>query len=158
MSEPQHYGVVEFDAKGHPHSIKEKPTHPKSNWALTGLYFYDANVVDIAASLEPSARGELEITDVNRAYLKSGELKVEKFGRGFAWLDTGTPEMLLEASEFVRTLDRRQGMKIACPEEIAYRSGWITDDQLASLAAKLGKNDYSRYLQKLIGSRDSHRQ
>jgi glucose-1-phosphate thymidylyltransferase len=153
VSDPQHYGVVEFDAKGRPHSIKEKPAHPKSNWALTGLYFYDVNVVDIAASLEPSARGELEITDVNRAYLKSGELTVEKFGRGFAWLDTGTPEMLLEASEFVRTLDRRQGMKIASPEEVAYRSGWITDDQLAALASNLGKNDYSNYLQKIIGTR-----
>jgi glucose-1-phosphate thymidylyltransferase len=150
VSEPQHYGVVEFDDKGKPHSIKEKPAHPKSNWALTGLYFYDANVIDIAASLEPSARGELEITDVNRAYLKSGDLTVEKFGRGFAWLDTGTPEMLLEASEFVRTLDRRQGLKIASPEEIAFRSGWITATELEALAVELGKNEYSRYLRKVL--------
>jgi glucose-1-phosphate thymidylyltransferase len=149
VHEPQHYGVVEFDAKGHPQSIEEKPAHPKSNWALTGLYFYDANVVHIAASLKPSARGELEITDVNRTYLKSGELTVEKFGRGFAWLDTGTPEMLLEASEFVRALDRRQGMKIASPEEISYRSGWISSDMLKKIILELGKNDYARYLQRI---------
>ena len=151
VSEPGQYGVVEFDANDRPLSIEEKPSHPKSDWALTGLYFYDSRVVDIAARLKPSARGELEITDVNRAYMELGELAVEKIGRGFAWLDTGTPEMLLEASEFVRTLDRRQGMKIASPEEIAYRSGWITDDQLAALATKLGKNDYSGYLQKIVG-------
>jgi glucose-1-phosphate thymidylyltransferase len=152
VSEPQQYGVVEFDAKGRPHSIKEKPTHPKSNWALTGLYFYDADVVDIAASLKPSARGELEITDINRDYLKSSELTVEKLGRGFAWLDTGTPEMLLEASEFVHTLDRRQGMKIASPEEIAFQSGWITAGDLETLAMKLGKNEYSRYLQRILAA------
>jgi len=152
VSEPQHYGVVEFDDRGQPHSIKEKPTHPKSNWALTGLYFYDADVVDIAATLKPSARGELEITDVNRDYLKSGELTVEKLGRGFAWLDTGTPETLLEASEFVHTLDRRQGMKIASPEEIAFQSGWITAGDLETLALQLGKNDYSRYLQRVLAA------
>jgi len=152
VSEPQHYGVVEFDARGRPHSIKEKPTHPKSNWALTGLYFYDADVVDIAASLKPSTRGELEITDINRDYLKSGELTVEKLGRGFAWLDTGTPEMLLEASEFVHTLDRRQGMKIASPEEIAFQSGWITAGDLETLALQLGKNEYSRYLQRVLAA------
>ncbi len=156
VSNPGQYGVVELDAAGRAKSIEEKPSHPKSDWAVTGLYFYDARVVEIAKALKPSARGELEITDVNRAYMESGELAVEKFGRGFAWLDTGTPEMLLEASEFVRTLDRRQGMKIASPEEIAFRSGWIDADQLAALAAKLGKNDYSRYLQKLIGG--SHHQ
>jgi len=150
VSDPKQYGVVEFDAKGDATSIEEKPAHPKSNWALTGLYFYDHRVVEFAAKLKPSARGELEITDLNRLYLERGELAVEKIGRGFAWLDTGTPEMLLEASEFVRTLDQRQGMKIASPEEIAYRAGWITDDQLASLATKLGKNDYSRYLQKIV--------
>ncbi len=150
VSDPERYGVVEFDAKGRAVAIKEKPKHPKSNWALTGLYFYDASVVDIAATLKPSERGELEITDVNRAYLKSGELVVEKMGRGFAWLDTGTPETLLEASEFVHTLDRRQGMKIASPEEIAYHSGWITDHELKTLAAALGKNDYSSYLLKVL--------
>jgi glucose-1-phosphate thymidylyltransferase len=152
VSEPQQYGVVEFDAKGRPHSIKEKPTHPKSNWALTGLYFYDADVVDNAASLKPSARGELEITDINRDYLKSEELTVEKLGRGFAWLDTGTPEMLLEASEFVHTLDRRQGMKIASPEEIAFQSGWITAGDLETLAMHLGKNEYSSYLQRILAA------
>jgi glucose-1-phosphate thymidylyltransferase len=152
VSNPEQYGVVQFDAKDRPISIEEKPRRPKSSWALTGLYFYDAEVIEIARRLKPSARGELEISDVNRAYLKSGKLSVEKIGRGFAWLDTGTPEMLLEASEFVRTLDRRQGLKIASPEEIAYRSEWITHDQLAALAAKLGKNDYSLYLQKLIAN------
>ena len=150
VSDPERYGVVEFDAKGRAVAIKEKPKHPKSNWALTGLYFYDANVIDIAGNLKPSERGELEITDVNRAYLRSGELVVEKMGRGYAWLDTGTPETLLEASEFVHTLDRRQGMKIASPEEIAYHSGWITDDELKTLATALGKNDYSRYLLKVL--------
>jgi len=152
VSEPQHYGVVEFDARGRPHSIKEKPTHPKSNWALTGLYFYDSDVVDIAASLKPSARGELEITDINRDYLKSGELYVEKLGRGFAWLDTGTPETLLQASEFVHTLDRRQGMKIASPEEIAFQSGWITAGDLETLALQLGNNEYARYLQRVLAA------
>jgi glucose-1-phosphate thymidylyltransferase len=152
VSAPEQYGVVEFDGKDRALSIEEKPAKPKSNWALTGLYFYDARVVEIAKNLKPSARGELEITDVNRAYLQSGDLAVEKFGRGFAWLDTGTPESLLEAGEFVRTLDRRQGMKIAAPEEIAFRLGWINDKQLAKLAGDLGKNDYSRYLQKLLDS------
>jgi glucose-1-phosphate thymidylyltransferase len=150
VSEPGQYGVVEFDAKDRAVSIEEKPSRPKSNWALTGLYFYDSRVVDIAAKLKPSARGELEITDVNHAYMELGELAVEKIGRGFAWLDTGTPEMLLEASEFVRTLDRRQGLKIASPEEIAFRSGWITATELKALAAELGKNDYSRYLQRIL--------
>jgi glucose-1-phosphate thymidylyltransferase len=150
VSDPGQYGVVEFDASERAISIEEKPSHPKSNWALTGLYFYDSRVVDIAAKLKPSARGELEITDVNRAYMDLGELAVEKIGRGFAWLDTGTPEALLEASEFVRTLDRRQGMKIASPEEIAYRSEWISRAALRGLVMDLGKNDYSRYLQRMI--------
>jgi glucose-1-phosphate thymidylyltransferase len=150
VSDPGQYGVVEFDAKGRAISIEEKPKRPKSSWALTGLYFYDSDVVKIAKRLKPSGRGELEITDVNRAYLRSGKLNVEKIGRGFAWLDTGTPEMLLEASEFVRTLDRRQGMKIASPEEIAFRSGWITAVDLENLAVQLGKNEYSRYLQRIL--------
>jgi glucose-1-phosphate thymidylyltransferase len=152
VSEPGQYGVVEFDAKDRAVSIEEKPSRPKSNWALTGLYFYDSRVVEIAAKLKPSARGELEITDINRAYMELGELSVEKIGRGFAWLDTGTPEMLLEASEFVRTLDRRQGLKIASPEEIAFRSGWITAAKLEALAAALGTNEYSRYLRRVLES------
>ncbi len=150
VSNPGQYGVIEFDANDRAISIEEKPPHPKSNWALTGLYFYDSRVVDIATKLKPSVRGELEITDVNRAYMELGELAVEKIGRGFAWLDTGTPETLLEASEFVRTLDRRQGMKIASPEEIAYRLGWITESELNLLCSDLGKNEYASYLRKII--------
>jgi len=150
VSEPERYGVVEFDRKGRATSIAEKPARPKSNWAVTGLYFYDAAVVDIAKKLKPSTRGELEITDVNRTYLKRGDLSVKKIGRGFAWLDTGTPESLLEASEFVRTLDRRQGTKIASPEEIAFHSGWITKRALSELIRPLGKNDYADYLQRLV--------
>ena len=155
VSHPEHYGVVEFDARGNAVSIVEKPPQPKSDWAVTGLYFYDASVVEIAKGLKPSARGELEITDVNRAYLERGALSVEKMGRGFAWLDTGTPESLLEASEFVRTLDRRQGLKIASPEEIAYRSGWISNRALRDIILELGKNDYSRYLQRIAESEPS---
>ena len=155
VSHPEHYGVVEFDAQGKAVSIVEKPPQPKSDWAVTGLYFYDASVVDIAKGLKPSARGELEITDVNRAYLERGALSVEKMGRGFAWLDTGTPESLLEAGEFVRTLDRRQGLKIASPEEIAYRSGWISNRALRDIILELGKNDYSRYLQRIAESEPS---
>ena len=155
VSHPEHYGVVEFDARGTAVSIVEKPPQPKSDWAVTGLYFYDASVVEIAKGLKPSARGELEITDVNRAYLERGALSVEKMGRGFAWLDTGTPESLLEASEFVRTLDRRQGLKIASPEEIAYRSGWISNRALRDIILELGKNDYSRYLQRIAESEPS---
>ena len=147
--DPERYGVVEFDSRMRALSIEEKPAQPKSNWAVTGLYFYDEQVVDIAANIDPSARGEFEITDVNRAYLDRGELRVEVMGRGYAWLDTGTPDSLLEAAEFVGTLEKRQGMKVACPEEIAWRNGFIDDAGLARAAERLGKGDYARYLQRL---------
>lgn len=152
VRDPERYGVVEFDAAGKAISIEEKPKAPKSSWAVTGLYFYDETVVDIAANLKPSARGELEITDVNRVYLERGELSVECMGRGFAWLDTGTPDSLLEAGEFVRTLESRQGLRIACPEEIAYRQGWIDVKQLARLGERLRNGDYGQYVLKLTGS------
>jgi len=147
VADPERYGVVEFDADMRALSIEEKPVSPKSNWAVTGLYFYDEQVVDIAANLTPSARGELEITGINQAYLERGQLRVEVMGRGYAWLDTGTPESLLEAAEFVGTLERRQGTKIACPEEIAFRMGFIDEQQLRTAVEKLGKSDYARYLQ-----------
>jgi glucose-1-phosphate thymidylyltransferase len=146
VTDPERYGVVAFDKEGRAVSIEEKPAQPQSNWAVTGLYFYDAQVVDIAARLKPSARGELEITDVNRAYLEAGRLHVERMGRGFAWLDTGTPDTLLEAAEFVRALEKRQGFRIACPEEIAFAQGFITADHLAELGRELAKSDYGRYL------------
>ncbi|MEI5668085.1 glucose-1-phosphate thymidylyltransferase RfbA [Bosea sp. CCNWLW174] len=146
VHDPERYGVVAFDAAGKAVSIEEKPTAPKSHWAVTGLYFYDAQVVDIAANLKPSPRGELEITDVNRVYLERGELSVECMGRGFAWLDTGTPDSLLEAGEFVRTLESRQGLRIACPEEIACQQGWISTQQLHELGEKLAKGSYGQYL------------
>jgi glucose-1-phosphate thymidylyltransferase len=146
VRDPERYGVVSFDAKGKATTIEEKPPVPKSNWAVTGLYFYDAEVVDIAAKLKPSPRGELEITDVNRVYLERGALSVETMGRGFAWLDTGTPDSLLEAGEFVRTLEARQGLRIACPEEIAARQGWIDARQLTNLGERLAKGDYGQYL------------
>ncbi|QNM83810.1 glucose-1-phosphate thymidylyltransferase RfbA [Sphingomonas sabuli] len=149
VSDPERYGVVDFDDNMRALSIEEKPASPKSNWAVTGLYFYDEQVVDIAANIQPSARGEFEITDVNRAYLERGQLKVEVMGRGYAWLDTGTPDSLLEAAEFVGTLERRQGMKVACPEEIAWRGGFIDDDGLIRASERLGKSDYARYLQNL---------
>jgi glucose-1-phosphate thymidylyltransferase len=146
VADPERYGVVDFDGEMRALSIEEKPARPKSNWAVTGLYFYDSQVVDIAANLKPSARGELEITDVNQVYLDRGQLQVEVMGRGYAWLDTGTPESLLEAAEFVSTLERRQGMKIACPEEIAFHMGFIDASGLAAAIEKLGKSDYARYL------------
>jgi glucose-1-phosphate thymidylyltransferase len=147
VADPERYGVVGFDTTGRATSIEEKPKLPKSNFAVTGLYFYDRDVVDIAAGIKPSARGELEITDVNRAYMERGLLTVEQLGRGFAWLDTGTPESLLEASDFVATLEKRQGFRIACPEEIAFKQGFIDRDQLEGLGASLGQNDYAKYVQ-----------
>lgn len=149
VGDPQSYGVVEFDQRNIALSIEEKPREPRSNWAVTGLYFYDREVVDIAANLQPSKRGELEITDVNRAYLDRKQLRVERMGRGFAWLDTGTPDNMLEAAEFVRVLEKRQGYKICCPEEIAYRSGWIAINQLEGLAAPIAKSAYGQYLLRL---------
>jgi glucose-1-phosphate thymidylyltransferase len=150
VHDPERYGVVEFDQEMKAVSIEEKPIDPKSNWAVTGLYFYDETVVDIAANLKPSARGELEITDVNRIYLERGALSVEVLGRGYAWLDTGTPDSLLEAAEFVRTMEKRQGFKIACPEEIAYRQGFIDRAQLEVLAKETAKSAYGSYLQRLL--------
>jgi glucose-1-phosphate thymidylyltransferase len=149
VADPERYGVVAFDPEMRASSIEEKPLKPKSNWAVTGLYFYDEQVVDIAANIEPSARGEFEITDVNRAYLEMGQLQVSIMGRGFAWLDTGTPDSLLEASEFVATLERRQAMKIACPEEIAWRNGFIDDAGLERTIERLGKGEYASYLRRV---------
>jgi glucose-1-phosphate thymidylyltransferase len=149
VADPERYGVVAFDADGRATSIEEKPLQPKSNFAVTGLYFYDQHVVDIAANIKPSARGELEITDLNRVYLERGELGVEKMGRGFTWLDTGTPDSLLEAAEFVATLERRQGFRIACPEEVAFNQGYIDRAQLAKLGEALGKSDYANYVRGL---------
>ena len=147
VSDPGRYGVVAFGADGRAESIEEKPAAPKSSWAVTGLYFYDGRAPEFAARLKPSARGELEITELNRAYLERGELFVEKLGRGFAWLDTGTPGSLLDAGAFVRTLENRQGVRIACPEEIAFLNGWISAGHLAALGARLGNSGYGRYLQ-----------
>jgi glucose-1-phosphate thymidylyltransferase len=146
VTDPERYGVVEFDSRGRAVSIEEKPKAPRSNWAVTGLYFYDDQVVNIAANLKPSPRGELEITDVNRIYLEKGQLQVELMGRGYAWLDTGTPDSLVEAAEFVRALEKRQGFRIACPEEIAYNAGWIEREQLVGLGTKLSKSTYGQYL------------
>jgi glucose-1-phosphate thymidylyltransferase len=150
VEDPERYGVVGFDAAGLATSIEEKPQHPKSSYAVTGLYFYDSQVTALASSLTPSARGELEITDLNRLYLERGQLSVQRMGRGYAWLDTGTHESMLEASLFIQTIERRQGLKIACPEEIAFNLGLIDAAQLEHLAATLGKSDYGRYLRRLL--------
>ena len=153
VTDPERYGVVEFDADKRALSIEEKPKAPKSNYAVTGLYFYDSQVCDIAASIQPSPRGELEITDVNATYLKLGQLSVEIMGRGYAWLDTGTHDSLLEAGQFIATLEKRQGLKVACIEEIAYRSGWISAEQVQKLAQPMLKNGYGQYLLKVLNDK-----
>ncbi|MEF2554269.1 glucose-1-phosphate thymidylyltransferase RfbA [Aurantimonas sp. A2-1-M11] len=153
VSDPERYGVVEFDADGSAISLEEKPAAPKSNWAVTGLYFYDGHAANIVKTLKPSQRGELEITDLNRVYLEEGRLAVETMGRGYAWLDTGTPDSLLEAAEFVRTLNHRQSFKIACPEEIAFRQGFIDRGQLKDVGMRYGKSDYGQYLLRIAEER-----
>jgi glucose-1-phosphate thymidylyltransferase len=153
VHDPERYGVVEFDPSGRAVSLEEKPAKPKSRYAVTGLYFYDARVVDVARGLKPSPRGELEITDINRQYLEWGDLDVQVMGRGHAWLDTGTHESLLEAGLFIQTIEKRQGLKIACPEELAWRAGWIDTEQLRELARPLSKNGYGHYLASLIEDR-----
>ena len=150
VHDPERYGVAEFNSQNKVISLEEKPLHPKSNYAVTGLYFYDQNVTNFAKSLKPSFRGELEITDLNGLYLEDGKLNVEIMGRGYAWLDTGTHDSLLEAAQFIATLENRQGLKVSCPEEISYRQGWINQSQRAKLAAALSKNSYGQYLQKIV--------
>ena len=150
VKDPGRYGVLEIDSKNHPMGIEEKPKQPKSNWAVTGLYFYDASIVDVVRKLMPSARGELEITDVNRVYLEAGRLSFEKFGRGFAWFDAGTYHSLLQASDFMYTIEERQGLKIGCPEEIAYRMGFIDAPTLEKLANSISNAEYSAYLRRLL--------
>ena len=153
VSDPQRYGIVEFNQKNEIISIEEKPQHPKSNYAVPGLYFYDNEVVDIAKNLKPSARGELEITDVNLEYLKQGNLKVELLGRGYAWLDTGTPDSLMDASNYIATIERRQGLKIGCIEEVAYRMGYIEQDQLKKIINQSPENDYKKYLKVILNEK-----
>lgn len=155
VTDPQRYGVVEFDHDYKARSIEEKPLHPRSNYAVTGLYFYDQQVCDIAASIQPSARGELEITDINRVYLERDALNVEIMGRGFAWLDTGTHDSLLDASGFIATLQKRQGLMVACPEEIAYRQGWISAAEVQTVAERLSNNSYGQYLNKILNELNS---
>ncbi|HHA2246586.1 TPA: glucose-1-phosphate thymidylyltransferase RfbA [Enterobacter ludwigii] len=150
VTDPERYGVIEFDKQGKVISLEEKPTQPKSSYAATGLYFYDRQVIEMAKKLKPSARGELEITDINNIYMQQDELSVALMGRGYAWLDTGTHESLIEASNFIRTLETRQGLKVSCPEEIAYRKGFITAEQVRDLAKPLGKNDYGAYLLRMV--------
>lgn len=153
VHDPERYGVVEFDSANRAVSIEEKPRRPRSSYAVTGLYFYDAQVCDIAASVAPSARGELEITDINADYLRRGQLAVELMGRGYAWLDTGTHDSLMEAGQFIATLEKRQGLKVACPEEVAFRNGWIQPSELEALAHPLGKSGYGQYLLKLLAEK-----
>ena len=153
VQDPERFGVVEFDENYKALSIEEKPLKPKSNWAVTGLYFYDKHVVEMAKQVKPSARGELEITTLNQMYLEQGNLQVELLGRGFAWLDTGTHDSLVEASQFIHTIEKRQGMKVACLEEIAFRKGWLNVEQVTAQAKMLAKTDYGRYLQMLIGEK-----
>jgi len=149
VADPERYGVVEFDAHWRAVSLEEKPALPKSSYAVTGLYFYDQRATDIARSLRPSKRGELEITDLNRCYMEAGDLNVEVFGRGMAWLDTGTHDFLLEASQFIATIEKRQGLKVACPEEVAFRQGWIDAEQVLALAQAMGKSGYATYLRRV---------
>ena len=146
VHDPERYGVVEFDERGRAVSLEEKPEKPASNWAVTGLYFYDNQVVDMARDLPPSPRGELEITDINRLYMEKGQLSVAKLGRGFAWLDTGTHDSLVEATEFIRAIEKRQGQKVGCPEEVAFNKGWISAEKLTAMGQSMGKTDYGRYL------------
>jgi glucose-1-phosphate thymidylyltransferase len=150
VKDPERYGVAEFDADGRVVGLEEKPARPKSNYAVTGLYFYDHRVGEFASNLQPSPRGELEITDLNRCYLEDGSLRLEKLGRGYAWLDTGTHESLLQASNFIETIEQRQGLRVCCPEEIAYANGWIDARQLEALAAPLLKNGYGEYLMQVL--------